>query len=121
MARTSIVIFTVLPRVANALSPAGWTTADAANDYEWVWQPGDELYICNLTASSPTYTVVRPDNQYGRGADYTSPAIGLNEMRVFRPRTSDGWTQTDGKIQIDTTSNDLRFAVIRKQPAGPAN
>lgn len=123
MARTAIPIKEVLPRAANGMHPViGWATNAAANDYEWVWQPGDLLLICNLTASSPTYTVVRPENQYGRGVDYTSPTIGQFAMRLFRPRTSEGWVDlATGKIFIDTASNDLRFAVLRPRPPMPAS
>lgn len=122
MARTAIPVKEIVPRVATAVNAVSqWATADAANDYEWTWQPGDILVVCNLAASSPTFTVVRPVNQYGRGADYTSPAIGQFGMRLFRPRTADGWVDpTTGKISIDTASDDLRFAVLRPRPPMPS-
>jgi hypothetical protein len=124
MARVSIPITEVKPRQANAVnaSGTGWAFGQASSDYEWVWQPGDILVICNLAASTPTFTVVRPENRYGRGMDYTSPTIGQFAMRLFRPRTADGWVDAStGKISIDTTSDDLRFAVLRPNPPMPAS
>ena len=117
MARTAIPIASIIARVANSITAAGWATADAANDYEWLMVPGDVLLVTNLAASAPTYTIVRPENLYGRGDDYTSGTIAQNSVVAHRFWTVDGWSQADGTVQIDTTSNDLRFVVLRPRPS----
>lgn len=116
MARTQIPIESVSERAVTTKALALWARLDSVNGYEWAAVPGDLLLITNTAATTPTFTVVRPVNAYGRGADYTSPAVAQYAVRAFRVPRLDGWAQSDGTIHIDTASNDLRFCVFRFNP-----
>ena len=114
MARQSIGIGSLSRSAWTLVGNSLWATAAAADDYQWQVQIGDILVVTNLAASTPTYTIVRPENRFGRGADFTSGTVGQYVVKVHRFLDLDGWKQSaDGMIYVDTTSDDLRFVVIR--------
>lgn len=121
MARVAIPILELRPDVgAVADEVTGWATGAAASGYEWAWQPNDLCLITNITGTTPGFTILRPPNRYGRGADFAATFVIQYTVRLFFPRLADGWV-VGGLIQIDTASNDLRFVVLRPKPTLPAS
>lgn len=96
---------------------AKWATAGATDDYEWAIEAGDLLFVVNLAATTPTFSIPMTTNSYGRGGTFTSPTIGQNTVYVKRFWRKTGWAQSDGMCWVDTTSDDLRFTIIRFSPA----
>lgn len=116
MARVAIPVLEVTPHAwLSVASASAWATGAAASDYEWAAQDGDILLVYNKAgAGTETYTILRPANKFGRGADYTSPAQAANAV-AFHVIEADGWI-SGGKVQVDTVADGLRFCVLRPKP-----
>jgi hypothetical protein len=116
MARTSLTpnskpdAYPALPVSADALDLA-FEAADFANKNQFA-PSGDDLVLAkNDDASAQTVTITSVVDDLNRTGDIETYSIGAGEIAVFRVK-SKGYMQTDGKIYLEASSANVKFAVI---------
>lgn len=60
-----------------------------------------------------TFTVVSTVDENGRTGDITSYSLGFGEVSGVGPFPLKGWAQTNGKININSNNDAVKFAVLR--------
>ena len=74
---------------------------------------GQEILIVqNSAGTTQTLTVAAVADEFGRTGTLTY-ILQTTEIAVFGPMTTAGWRQSDGNVNIDTSSADLKIGVVR--------
>lgn len=122
MARTAITVQEVdSPFAAVSAGSLDFTFAalDAANG-NYFQCTGRELVLFeNTDAGAQTVTIDSVDDEKGRQEDITTYSLAANDFVHFAGGLTNakGWKQTNGQIYIDTSSANVKVAVLRL-PAG---
>jgi hypothetical protein len=114
MARTEITK-TVLPgKYADDAVDLGLQAMDTANGNQVSASGKDIIILHNTNVGAQTVTVVSTEDEYGREEDQAI-ALDPDEMKLAGPYPVEGWRQTDKKLYLDTTSDDVKVAVIKQE------
>ena len=118
MARTAIVAQTPtgsypdLPLVALSADLA-FVASDVANGNEYA-STGKELVIVkNVGAAPVTVTIGSSADAQNREGDITDYSVAVDGISVLGPFALNGWSQSDGTVEIDGSSVDLEIAVLK--------
>jgi hypothetical protein len=100
-----------LPISANAADIA-WLQADTTNKEQFV-STGKEIVLAwNQGVGAATVTIESVADPFRREGDISAYSVGADEIAVFGPFPVEGWRQSDGKVYLEASSTDIRFAVI---------
>lgn len=119
MARTDLTPITIPTRWSTTPVALTWTAADVSNGNQFTLSGDEIVLVHNNDVGAQTITVTSSPDPYGRSADIDAVSIPAGEYRVLQRFPVDGWQQSDGKLYIDASDADVRFAVI-KLPSGSA-
>lgn len=122
MARTEITVQEIKSPFA-VISAGGldFTMAalDAVNGNQFTCVGREIIILENTDAGAQTVTINSAADEKNREGDLSAYSLAANDF-VVAPMgltNSPGWKQSDGKIQIDTSSANIKIAVLRL-PAG---
>jgi hypothetical protein len=117
MARTPIAIASLKGSTGDTQTVPTLTAGDSANGHNWVFQDGDILVVENQHASttSGSVTVKAVADSGGRTVDSVKATIAAGLVQIFGNLKADGWTQSDGTINVDlaTAAGTLKLYVLR--------
>lgn len=89
------------------------TTGAAGDSGNQFSASGNDLVIVrNDNGGAQTITFTSVPDKLGRSGDIETYSIGAGEYAAFGPFKVEGWRQTDGKIYFETSSADVKVAVI---------
>lgn len=109
----TVIIATAAPS-AYSVVPASVTfvTSDNVNGTSFAHTGSEILIVNNTDAASQTVTVKSVADLTGRLGD-TTKLMNPGSFYVFQLFPVQGWRQTNGTILINTTSANVKLAVIR--------
>ena len=88
------------------------TAADMTNKEQFV-PSGDDLIIAHNTgASARTITITSAADERKRTGDVSTYSIAAGGIAAFRIQKP-GWMQTDGKIYIEASNAEVKWAVAQ--------
>lgn len=122
MARTAITVQEVsAPFDAVSAGSEDFTFAalDAVNGNYFQCTGREIILVENTDAGAQTVTIDSVDDEKGRQEDITTYSLAANDFAAFGVGLTNakGWKQTNGQVYIDTSSANVKIAVLRL-PAG---
>lgn len=99
-----------LPLVADSADIV-FTSADATNKEQFVASGNDLVIAWNSGVSTRTVTLTSVALN-GRTGDISTYSLGAGDHAVFGPFQVGGWRQTDGKIYLEASHSDVKWAII---------
>ena len=112
MARTALTPIDAPASYATGGAALTWTAADPTNKNEVILTGREILLARNDDAAAQTVTVHSVGDPYSRTGD-ASREIAAGEYGVFQMFPTCGWQQSNGKLNIDAASANVKFAVLR--------
>lgn len=88
------------------------TALDQANGNSFPATGRECIFAQNTDAGSQTITIRSTADAEGRTGD-AAKAMAASSFAVFQMFPTKGWIQSDGNIYIDTTSANIKVAVVR--------
>lgn len=122
MARTEITVQEVdAPFAAVSANSLDFTfgAMDAANGNYFACTGRELILFQNTDAGAQTVTIDSVDDERGRQEDITTYSLAAAEFAAAGVglTNSKGWKQSNGQIYLDTSSANVKVAVLRL-PAG---
>lgn len=117
MARQSLTPVTALGAFGTyAANAADFTfaAADATNKEQFTASSSDLIIAFNSGVSTRTVTITSAADPQGRTGDISAYSLGAGEYAVFGPFNGyvQGWRQSDGKMYIEASHADVKWAII---------
>lgn len=109
--KTALGSYPSLPIAADAADLA-FTAADATNKEQFTASGNDLLVAYNSGASPRTITITSVADEKGRTGDITTYSLAAGEFAVFGPLKKAGWMQSDGKIYMEASHAEVKWAIV---------
>ena len=92
-----------------------FTAADTVNGNSFAATGNEILLIQNTDAAAHTFTVSSVADSLGRtDTSLANYSVAANTIAAIQISTLAGWIQSNGNINLTSSSNLLKFAVLRK-------
>jgi hypothetical protein len=88
------------------------TAADASNKNQFPASGNDLVIAHNTGVGSATVTVTSVADAYNRTGNITTYSLDAGDVVILGPFKRHGWAQTDGMIQLEASSSDVKFGVL---------
>ncbi|MGE5553296.1 MAG: hypothetical protein ACM3XZ_05155 [Betaproteobacteria bacterium] len=112
MARTTLAKTQAPGGYASTGAVLTLAAADVVNKNQFV-ATGNDLVVAQNTGASPaTVTINSVADPYGRTKDVAGYVIPAGGIAVFGPFPVLGWQQPDGKVYLEASNADVKFAVV---------
>lgn len=126
MARTAITVQEIsAPFDAISAGSEDFTFAalDQANGNYFACTGREIILFSNTDVGAQTVTIDSVDDEKGRQEDITTYSFAAADFGVFGVGLTNakGWKQTSGQIYIDTSSANVKVAVLRLPAAYPGS
>lgn len=117
MAQTALTV-TVLKQDNVAINPGDlattFTASDTVNGNSFPITGNEILQVWNTDAAGAhTFTVTSVADNMGRTQDIAAYSVPLTSVATIQMSVVSGWRQADGNVYLTSTSNLLKFAVLR--------
>ena len=117
MARTAITkqtLVTPFGAVTAGDLDVTFAASDSANGNSYTVTGKELLLAFNDGTEALTITIDSTDDAQGRQEDITAYSLAVGDYAAFTGgmTTTKGWQQSGGTIHVDTSSNDVKVAVL---------
>jgi hypothetical protein len=90
-----------------------FSASDSANGNSFPASGKELLLVQNTDAGAQSFTVRSVPDALGRSQDVTTYTMQTGEFAVFKLDQQVGWVQADGNVYLDSSNNNIKFAVVR--------
>ena len=114
MARTELTKTELPGRYVDDPVDLNFQAMDAVNGNSFASTGKEILIFRNDDVGSQTATVISTEDAYGREEDQPI-AMDADDIKLAGPYPVEGWRQSDRQIYLDTTSANVKVAVIEQK------
>jgi len=89
-----------------------FVASDTANGNYFDGTGKEVVFARNDNVGAQTITLTTATDGYGRSGAITTYSLAADDLAWFGPMDVTGWRQTDGTVEIDTSSDDVMIAIL---------
>lgn len=93
-----------------------FASSDSSNGNDFAASGNDLILWQNTDVSARTITIASVADNLGRTGDVTTYSVGAGEFGCFYVGAGNGWQQSTGKVNINTSNALLKVVVLQLGP-----
>jgi hypothetical protein len=90
-----------------------YTPADIVDKNAFVCTGKELLLVHNVGIGAATITLNAAPDKFGRTGSITAYSLAADDFVILGPFPTEVYAQTDGKVNLEGSSVDIEFAVVR--------